>query len=130
MDSKIREFLLRHDMCLNDAKQSIDTFVAHGKKGLAGEESSLLMIPTYVKAVGQVPKNQPVIVIDAGGTNLRIALAYFADDGSCVLEDERHYPMPGTQDEISADDFFAAIAKSLVFASPIPAKSRRIWTES
>ena len=49
------------------------------KRGLAGENSFMPMIPTYLVNDGAVPKNDPVIVIDAGGTNFRCGLLRFSE---------------------------------------------------
>ena len=49
------------------------------KNGLEGKESSLLMLPTYIEAEGAVKPNEPVVAIDAGGTNFRAAKIYFDD---------------------------------------------------
>ena len=51
------------------------------ERGLGGDTSALPMIPTYLKMDGAVPKNRRVIVIDAGGTNFRSALAGFTEKG-------------------------------------------------
>jgi len=55
-----------------DADVLIDRFLNEMEKGLDGAASSLAMIPAYVGIEGKIPPGQPVAVIDAGGTNLRV----------------------------------------------------------
>ena len=110
MKKKIAEFIQRHGMGLCDAAQAIGQFVQQGASALAGSPSSLLMLPSYLKAEGALPLGEKVIVIDAGGTNLRIALACFDEKYECILSDEQHYPMPGTLGPISAAEFFGQLA--------------------
>lgn len=51
------------------------------ERGLAGKDSSIPMIPTYVSNQGTLPIGEPVVVIDAGGTNFRCALVSLEEDG-------------------------------------------------
>jgi hexokinase len=108
---------------------SIDTdavladFRTEMDKGLAGKKSSLKMIPTFVTTENALPLNKPVIVIDAGGTNLRIALMHFSDSGEAVIDEISKYQMPGVEKELTADEFFAALTEYL---KPIITKSDRI----
>lgn len=52
------------------------------------------MIPTYLSDAGEIPKGEPVVVIDAGGTNFRCALVSFTDEG-CRVENLSKWKMPG-----------------------------------
>ena len=61
-------------------------FADHMKKGLAGEKSSLPMLPAYLTVDALPEEGQDVIVMDAGGTNLRCARMRFAADGSIVTD--------------------------------------------
>ena len=54
------------------------------------------MIPTYINMEGEIPLNEPVISIDAGGTNFRVAVIYFDKNRKLVIEDFKNYPMPGS----------------------------------
>ena len=93
------------------------------ERGLAGNSSSLLMIPTYVSPVAQVTPGKTVIALDAGGTNLRAALVKFDENGKAVVGESLKAPMPGTSGKISADTFFdqiAAVAAPLIEKSTEP----------
>ena len=106
-----------------DFNENVDRFILEMENGLAGKISSLPMIPTYIAMEDKVPLNEPVIVIDAGGTNLRVALVRFDDQGKAVISDFRNYPMPGTQGKMDRDAFFNTMASHL---EPILSKSDKI----
>lgn len=77
--------------------------------GLRGAESFMPMIPTYVKADGEIIKNKPVIVIDAGGTNFRCGLAEFTDEG-CTLSNVEKHKMPGIDSSATWEEFISFCA--------------------
>ncbi len=85
-------------------------FLRAMRDGLAGRSSSLLMIPTYLSGGTAVPRGESVIVMDAGGTNFRIAAVHFDDLGAPVVEGFQKFPMPGTQGALSCGAFFDALA--------------------
>jgi hexokinase len=86
------------------------TFIKEMERGLAGTESSLLMIPTYIGAESGIPAGKPVIALDAGGTNFRVALVSFGADGKPAIERFRKFPMPGLKREVDSKTFFATVA--------------------
>ncbi|MGH0053424.1 MAG: hexokinase family protein [Sphaerochaetaceae bacterium] len=94
-----------------DMERLLDTFLSEMEKGLVDEySSSLKMIPTYTEVVNDIPKNEPVIVLDAGGTNFRTCLVTFDDEGTAQIEDFRKVSMPGVKNEVSAREFFSTFA--------------------
>lgn len=92
------------------------------KKGLAGEDSSLRMLLTYL-STGNIPEQgEPVIVLDAGGTNLRVALMEFGEEGP----KESYFqtcPMLGTRGQLTIEEFYDGLAALI---APIADKSDRI----
>lgn len=122
---QVEEFLKKYKMDFSSVDLDINCsmFAEEMQKGLDGEESSLMMIPTYISIDSEVPVNEPVIVIDAGGTNFRVAVVYFDADRKPVIEDFKMYPMPGTKGELSKDEFFETMAGYL---QPILHRSRKI----
>lgn len=92
-----------------DMDQSVQTFLSEMERGLAGDNSSLPMIPTYLNSQGELPLNTPVIVLDAGGTNFRVAQVQFSSEGNALIEKFQKFPMPGSQGYIKRDDFFDTI---------------------
>ena len=112
--SQATDFLKKHRM----SPELVDP-VFYAKKmcedmeaGLRGDKSFMPMIPTFIKANGEIVKNTPVIVIDAGGTNFRCALAEFTDEG-CVLSEVGKYKMPGIDEPASWEEFISFTADKI-----------------
>ena len=80
------------------------------ERGLGGSASSLAMIPSYITPVSNIPEGKTVLALDAGGTNLRTSLVYFNENGEAVARGSKKMPMPGTNGQLNAKDFFSAIA--------------------
>jgi hexokinase len=80
------------------------------ERGLAGLSSSLPMLPSYITPVTHLPPGRAVLALDAGGTNLRSSLVHFNENGEAVAERTSKLPMPGTNGQVSAKEFFDAIA--------------------
>ena len=83
------------------------------ERGLAGEVCSLPMIPTYLSDDGAIPRNRPVVVIDAGGTNFRKALITFDDSGYRV-EGLSKWKMPGTERPATWEEFISFTANNII----------------
>lgn len=96
-----------------DAAALVDRFMSEMGSGLNGEASSLAMIPAYVSISGTLPVDKPVAVIDAGGTNLRMGIARFDAEGKIELSSFTKQPIPGRDEEASADAFYAVLADAL-----------------
>ena len=111
----VNDFLVRHSLfpASVDPVSCSDKMLRHMKAGLAGEMIDMPMIPTYLKGTGTVPLGRKAIVIDAGGTNYRCALAYF-DEGGCHVENVMKCKMPGTEAEVTWDAFISFVADSIM----------------
>ena len=92
-------------------------------RGLAGAADALPMIPAYLTITRPVPINTRVAVLDAGGTNLRVATVWFDAHGKPHMENFARSPMPGTQGELSAGEFYEALAE---FLAPLAAKTSAV----
>lgn len=90
---------------------------------LAGGDSSLYMLDSYIPGEVEPNRQAPVAVIDAGGTNLRVAAVDFTEDG-VKFRDVRKTFMPGSRGPLSADAFHRTIAAEVdtVFASDLRIK--------
>jgi hexokinase len=99
-----------------------DSFLDEMRKGLSDEPSSLPMMPTYFSADTMPDEGGPVVSIDAGGTNLRMASVTFKQ-GVPVLEKLEIMSMPGIYEEISAMEFFDILAEKIL---PLCHDSRHI----
>lgn len=104
----VTEFLGRHGLTVSavDGEALLKEFEREMESGLAGGKSSLAMIPTFVSIEMTVPAHRRVIVIDAGGTNLRIGTVVFKPDGRASIEQFTKHRMPGLDRQVSADEFF------------------------
>ncbi len=109
--AKVDSFLEEWQICAEsvDIQQVCSSFLAEMEKGLKGP-SSLAMIPTYVEAPQKVSSNQRVIVLDAGGTNVRSCVVFFDAQMKPHISDFRKTGMPGAQQEVSERQFFSALA--------------------
>lgn len=122
MKSKVETFLRKYGMKDVDLNKNCSIFIDEMEKGLNGK-SSLLMLPTYIGMDAEIPINERVIAIDAGGTNFRVALVYFDESKKPVIEYFKNYPMPGTQGEMTKEEFFETIYE---YISPVLSKSGKI----
>lgn len=114
MKKQAVEFLRKHGMhpdCIPMTASCVK-FQQEMTQGLKGGPSSLMMIPTYISPEHQVPKSASVIVLDAGGTNLRSGLCRFTE-GRASLEQVKVCPMPGTLSPLSAEEFLEALAEQV-----------------
>lgn len=101
-----------HPDCV-DTGELVSRFVGEMVAGLNGEESSLLMIPSYMSADGEMVYDEPVAVLDAGGTNLRVASILFHRNGEPEILELRRLKMPGTEGRITAGEMFAQFAEAV-----------------
>ncbi len=110
----VNEFLRSHNgspeqingpVCLSQLLEDMEL----GLSGLG----NIPMLPSYLSPVISIPAGERCCVLDAGGTNLRTALAVFDETGNCHLEQLEKRPMPGTEGELSFDVFYSALAEPL-----------------
>jgi len=109
--NKVERFLTDNRMHHEgiDMDECCDIFREEMQRGLAGEDSSLAMIPTYIEVGKDIPTGKPVIVLDAGGTNFRVATVCFDSSGKPAIENVVQKPMPGLDKETGKEDFFRTI---------------------
>ena len=112
MKPHVQEFLERHmlDADLISMDSLCDMFIGEMKNGLAGRPSSLAMIPSFCSPDARPKPGETVIVIDAGGTNLRTCLVTFDNNLKPVISEFNKGRMPGIDREVSAAEFFSLIA--------------------
>lgn len=106
------DFLLRRDITPDniDIDKYCGLFLEEMKRGLEGKESTLQMIPTFIEVEREIPLNKPVIVLDVGGTHVRVATVYFDSRSSPVIKHFSKHPMPGLEREIGKEEFFQTLA--------------------
>jgi len=112
VSSQVKKFLEQHGMYHEDIslQETCRVFLDEMDKGLAGQESSLAMLPTYLETERELPRDKPVIVMDAGGTNFRVATVCFKAQGTPEIADFQVFPMPGIKEEASKAHFFGTMA--------------------
>lgn len=101
----------------------VEGFAREMTAGLAGEGSSLRMIPTYLSAESLPQQGEPVIVLDAGGTNLRVALMEFLPGQGPKESYFKTVPMLGTRGRLTLEEFYDGLA---ALVAPIAAQSRHV----
>lgn len=112
-DSAVEAFFERHGFrALQPPSEALlAEFDRQMTSGLSGGAGSLAMIPAYLSGTAAVPAGKTVLAMDAGGTNLRVALVEFDARGEVRLGEHRSHPMPGTEGrELGADEFFGELA--------------------
>jgi hexokinase len=125
MVCEVEEFYKQYNMDYTDVDmgECVGRFIEEMERGLQGEPSSLPMLPSYIAVEKEIPIHERVIVLDAGGTNFRVATVHFNKDYLPVIEDFSSHRMPGSDKVIRKREFFKTIAGYLL---PVVKKSHRI----
>lgn len=111
----VMDFLRRTGMAPDqvDIPLTCQQFLEEMEAGLTGKPSTLLMLPTYLTAHGPLPTDVPVAVIDAGGTNARVAKITFTKEGP-QMENLTVFPIPGSRGTVTSEGFLDAFAARLL----------------
>lgn len=107
----LHTFLDRHNLQPDhiDGAACLQQLLLKMEQGLSGE-GNIPMIPSYLYLNTRPTAGQPCCVVDAGGTNLRVAKAVFDEQGKCCLSGFFKTAMPGTKGELSFDAFYGTLA--------------------
>ena len=106
-----------------DRQAMIGTFISEMEKGLKGEKSSLMMIPTCVGVNGKIPQGAKAAVLDAGGTNFRGGIVTIPP----AISDKQNQPMPGTKGEVDEESFYKAFADEVKRVLPLATTKKIGW---
>ena len=102
-----------------DRESMIRDFLSEMEKGLKGEQSSLMMVPTFVGVDGKVPEGARAAVLDAGGTNFRAGTVTIPSDGGEIkIEHVEKGEMPGAKSPVSQEDFYAVLTGHVKRCAP------------
>lgn len=114
---KINKLLAKLQIDINqwDKDAVTSAFLKRMEEGLLENNAQLKMLPTYINP-GPVPLDREVLVIDAGGTNLRKALISFNKNSEMNIKDFSKQEIPGLSREVNAEEFIKQFAKDL----PLP----------
>ena len=128
MNERTVAFLRQNGFAVDeiDCEALIAAFDHEIEQALGGGKSSLQMLPSSLKADGRVVTDTPTLVVDAGGTNLRVGAVTIPSDGSAPrFEHIVRLPMPGTTGRVCADAFHGTIAAALdSVAAKVPRADR------
>lgn len=107
----VAEFIAKYDLSPEriDGVSCLKQLLEDMALGLAGK-GNIPMIPSYLTPDISPAQGVDCCVLDAGGTNLRVAKARFDEAGECVFSHSVKTPMPGTQGELSAATFYEELA--------------------
>lgn len=107
----IQTFLDRHNLRPEaiDGPACLQQLLEKMEQGLAGQ-GNIPMIPSYLSLNTRPVVGEACCVVDAGGTNLRVAKATFDAEGRCNLSGFFKTEMPGTKGELSFDEFYGTLA--------------------
>ncbi len=121
----VQAFLEKHELAAAriDFEQETALFLENLRHGLKTEHTSMHMLPSYIEVGKSLPVGETVIVMDAGGTNLRVAALTFNERYEAIVEHFAMYPMPGTKGPVSKQAFFDTLVKYL---EPVLPLSRKI----
>ena len=113
MLQRVQDFLKSRglDVAAIDHEALLSAFDAEMTAGLRGEESSLAMIPSFISIDRPVRTDTPVVVLDAGGTNLRTAVVRVNEGGRVEIGEFRKRAMPGSEGAMEKDEFFETFAE-------------------
>ncbi len=106
-----------------DFSRETALFLGNLRQGLEKDHVSMHMFPSFIEVGRKIPPGETVIVMDAGGTNLRVAALTFNDRLEAIVEHFSVYPMPGTRGAVSKQVFFDTLVKYL---EPVLPFSRKI----
>ncbi len=107
-----QQFIEKHKLHASaiSIQKIVDDFHVEMSNGLQGKPGSLRMIPTYIEADNEFAKELPVLAIDAGGTNFRVARVQVSSKGKLEISGTQNFRMPGIEKEVSKKEFFNIIA--------------------
>ena len=106
-------FLRDHDMYYEQMpfEELVGRYRDEMDAGLSGKPSSLYMLPSYIRADAEPVRGESVLVLDAGGTNLRAGRVHFDSRGQSVVETLKKRHMPGAGGEsVTCEEMFRQIA--------------------
>ncbi len=95
-----------------DPERDVKRILEDMDAGLHGRKSSMFMLPSYLPCGRRPREGEPVIVLDAGGTNLRTAVVTI-ENGEVKSESFSKRPMPGSRRRLRKDAFFDEIAEAV-----------------
>lgn len=100
-----------------------EAFLASMQRGLDGEANGMPMLPSYLDIDALAAEGRDVIVLDAGGTNLRVSVLRLSFGQKPQVLYHHKQPMPGKAERLTRDAFFDELAQAV---APVAVQSDRI----
>jgi glucose-6-phosphate 1-dehydrogenase len=94
----------------------LDNFLGEMVRGLAGESSTIKMIPSFVTGLPQGTETGSVWAIDMGGSNLRVVEVVLKGAGSMSIGRELKVPIPAATMAAPAEGLFDFVADACLRA--------------
>ena len=92
----------------------VEAFIRDMRAGLAGSpEATMPMLPAYIPIGQSLTEERKVIVMDAGGTNLRVSVVHIQPGKAAEVLYFQKQPMPGSQKPLSKAEFFDQLAQAV-----------------
>lgn len=114
MEQKAKDFLERNNFCNFHVPSLAEKIYLDMENGLTkNKPASQLMIKATSNIPNQIPYNQKIIVIDAGGTNFRSCILSISKDENVEISDLRKTIMPASDCRLSKKEFYKAIADNI-----------------
>ena len=105
-----------------DLSTMTQLFLSQMRVSLYGGNSSIPMLPTFLKPFGTLTDGEPVAVAEVDDQEIRVCLVAFAGgQGTCT--EENSFPVPGREYPAPFDDLIYAIAELL---EPLLPSAQRI----
>ena len=110
----VRAFLQQHGHFYADIdyNQVTDGILSAMEKGLRGEDGGLPMLPSFLSDQGEIPEDEPVAVLDIGGSHLRAAVVTWTH-GAYDIEQREVLPLPGMTRSVKWETFIKKCADLL-----------------
>lgn len=114
-DQKLQNFLQSKLYGQNlSVEEYAEQILQEIRLGLSKQGSTLPMLPAFVSLDQQVPSQTPVVVIDAGGSNLRVARISFDKAGEERVAYFHARQMPGIGKPCSEEEFLQVLSEELL----------------
>ncbi len=113
MSQNIQEFLKTRGLSPDNYnfEADIDRFHAAMEEGLSKENADVDMLPTFVGVPDEIKPDCKVLVIDLGGTNLRVGWVAFDEERKAEILGVKKQKVPGTSCSVKKEAVFDLIAE-------------------
>lgn len=88
--------------------EEVDVYLGEMERKLADPGLIREMMPSFIAAGGRIATDRPVIAVDAGGTNLRVAVVTLRSGAPATITRYSSHPMPGSRGRVGKREFFDA----------------------